>query len=375
MDAINEVLQKVSGDTEKKFNPFGWMADEAGANWSAIAKVFGQDALDHTVGCQFHFKQSVNRHANKLTSDKSKAKFKQLADCLMQAATSSLYGKCLDRMKDFISEKPHKRSFLNSWLKWWNQRQSHVFKAFRPTDNAPTTNLAESIHSVWKNTQATNLTLVDAAYHDMAEAIHIERQIENYKSGLYRGGTGPSSYSRQEHNYHSQMRRADQYALKMFTEGEDSSNSGSVYLLDPQCSHRPTKPSKRQLSSHPRKEEQSKEVRISSHLQDSEIEQLSSSSSEEVSPSPSLQKGKGSARYRGQRSKAFEVSLEKAKKMNKTLKLTHIMELGEERVYSITRPTYAHENEAPIYNVKIGKDPSCSCPYRRLPLFANIGCG
>ena len=39
------------------------------------------------------------------------------------------------------------------------------------------------------------------------------------------------------------------------------------------------------------------------------------------------------------------------------------MELGEERVYSITRPTYAHENEAPIYNVKIGKDPSCSCPY------------
>ena len=245
---MNEVLQKVSGDTEKKFNPFGWMADEAGA------------------GCQFHFKQSVNRHANKLTSDKSKAKFKQLADCLMQAATSSLYRKCLDRMKDFISEKPHKRSFLNSWLKWWNQRQSHVFKAFRPTDNAPTTNLAESIHSVWKNTQATNLTLVDAAYHDMAEAIHIERQIENYKSG---GGTGPSSYSRQEHNYHSQMRRADQYAsdvLKMFAEGEDSSNSGSVYLLDPQCSHRPTKPSKRQLSSHPRKEKQSKKVRISSHL-------------------------------------------------------------------------------------------------------------
>lgn len=45
---FNEVLQKVSGDTNKKFNPFGWMADEAGANWSAITKVFGQNALERT---------------------------------------------------------------------------------------------------------------------------------------------------------------------------------------------------------------------------------------------------------------------------------------------------------------------------------------
>ena len=34
------------------------------------------------------------------------------------------------------------------------------------SDNVPTTNLAESVHSTWKTTQA--ITLVDDAYHDIA---------------------------------------------------------------------------------------------------------------------------------------------------------------------------------------------------------------
>lgn len=35
----------------------------------------------------------------------------------------------------------------------------------------------------------------------------------------------------------------------------------------------------------------------------------------------------------------------------------------EEKLYSVTRPAYTHENEAPTYHIKIGRDPSCSCPY------------
>lgn len=328
---------------------------------AALAKVYGEDALSRTIGCQFHFKQSVNRHANKLTSDKSKAILKKLADNLMQSATLSLYNKCLRKVKDFISEKPHKRSFLTTWLNWWDQRR---FRAFRPTDNAPTTNLAESVHSVWKTTRATNITLVDAAYHDIVESIHIERQLEQYKSGLYRGGTGPSAYSRQEQNYHSQMRRADQYAsdvLKLHTgQPDDVDGTDTMYPLDPNCSHRPTRPTKRKSDL---KRKQIKKIRISSHLQDTEIEQLSSSSSEVPSPPSSQQKVKRSARYRGQRSKAFEFSLERAKNMKNVLRLTQVLDLGEEIIFSVTRPIYTHEDEAPTYHVKIGKDPSCSCPY------------
>lgn len=49
--------------------------------------------------------------------------------------------------------------------------------------------------------------------------------------------------------------------------------------------------------------------------------------------------------------------------MKNILRLTQVLNLGEEKLYSLTRPIYAHENEAPTYHVKIGRDPSCSCPY------------
>ena len=185
------------------------MADEAGANWAALSRVFGQEVLSRTVGCQFHFKQSVNRHALQLNSSRSKAKLKQLAHSLMETVTPALYRKCSMQLKDFISDK---RNFLTSWLEWWHARRFHVFKAFRATDNSPTTNLAESVHSSWKTTQTTNLNLVDAAYHDIAEAVKIERQVKHYKCGSFKGGSGPSAYACQEDNYQQQMRRAEQYA-------------------------------------------------------------------------------------------------------------------------------------------------------------------
>ena len=65
----------------KKFNLIGWMADGAVSNWAAIGNVFGQNSFNHIVGCQFHFKQSVNRHANKLSSDKSKTLLIKMSEC------------------------------------------------------------------------------------------------------------------------------------------------------------------------------------------------------------------------------------------------------------------------------------------------------
>ena len=144
----------------------------------------------------------------------------------------------------------------------------------------------------------------------------------------------------------------------MFAEERESAET--TYPLDPECSHRPTK---RKQKPHP-KTKQTKEPRISSHLHDREIEQLSSSSSDEAlpSPPPPQQKSKRNARYREQRSKTFEASLQRAKSMKNTFRQTQALDLGEEKLYSVTRPAYARENEAPTYHVKIGKDPTCSCP-------------
>jgi len=248
---------------------------------------------------------------------------------------------------------------------------------------------------------------LDAAYHDIAESIHIERLLEHYKSGLYCGGTGPSGYSRQQHNYLSQLRRADQYSAELLRD-HCSERSETMYPLDPKCSHRPTK---RKAKCTKRR---TKKGCGSAHLQSTELSfsssdaesdesqappksrgkhdskapvkqkvvgtkctkksyikspQLSFSSSDSESleslhsvPSPPLG-GKRDSRYRSQRSKMFELSLEKAKKMKHIFEVTQALDLCEEKLFCLTRPTYRHENVAPTYHVKIGKNPTCTCPY------------
>ena len=86
---FNELLQKVSGIPNLMFNPIGWMADEAGANWAGLRDVFGPSVISRTVSCQFHYMQSVNKHAQKLNSSKSQVEFKELARGLMKSDTLS----------------------------------------------------------------------------------------------------------------------------------------------------------------------------------------------------------------------------------------------------------------------------------------------
>ena len=60
---LNEVLQKVNGQPNYKFNPSHFYIDEAGANKNAIGRVFGRSALDRTVTCQWHFMQCARAKA------------------------------------------------------------------------------------------------------------------------------------------------------------------------------------------------------------------------------------------------------------------------------------------------------------------------
>ena len=55
--------------TENKFNPTRWMADENGANWNGIEKVFGKDSLSRVVSRKFNFLQARNTHQNKILND------------------------------------------------------------------------------------------------------------------------------------------------------------------------------------------------------------------------------------------------------------------------------------------------------------------
>lgn len=50
---FNEVLRKIKGQDDYKFNPCQFFVDEAGSNMNAIQRVFGSEALRRTVSCHF----------------------------------------------------------------------------------------------------------------------------------------------------------------------------------------------------------------------------------------------------------------------------------------------------------------------------------
>ena len=57
---FNEVLAEVKGEPGCQFNPCGWITDEAGANFNGIGMVYGQQALQKSYSCRFHYTQCLN---------------------------------------------------------------------------------------------------------------------------------------------------------------------------------------------------------------------------------------------------------------------------------------------------------------------------
>ena len=98
-----------------------------------------------------------------------------------------------------------------------------------------------------------------------------------------------------------------------------------------------------------------KKAQISNHLSDREIEQLSSSSEELSSP-------KSKFEMQGIEHNATKhlkhPFWEQRSWRTCTFQLIKTLDLCGERLYPVTRPTHAHENEAPTYHVKIGNDPT-----------------
>ena len=66
------------------------MADENGANWNGIEKVFGKDSLCRVVSCKFHFLQARNTPRNKTLND-AKERFTSLTNKLLEAKTHAGY--------------------------------------------------------------------------------------------------------------------------------------------------------------------------------------------------------------------------------------------------------------------------------------------
>ena len=237
---FNKVLADYKGDAGYKFNPTGWCADEAGSNWEGLFRVFG-DVRDRIVSCVFHFRQSVNRFSTKLATTKEQEKFKLLSIELQEAATQTKYFEIYEKLMRFIKKKNYREQLLLHWLEWWHKRRANIFNAFKPVHGAPKTNWAEAFHASWSHSDSINLSLVDAAYHDIVDAILTEVQIQEIGNGTLAPLRGPDEATRQAREFQEQKQRAKDYASTISILAKSLESAGSSFTVDPNSTHRPDK--------------------------------------------------------------------------------------------------------------------------------------
>lgn len=207
---FNCMLQKCSGNESYTFNPYGFVADEHHANWRSIQAVFGMDVLQRVVSCEFHYKQSVHRHARSLPCEESRDEFKLLADNMLFALGLAKFNEALEAMSKFSV----KHDSLAAWLTWWYERRSHIFRAFKPVE-APSSNLAEVGHSKLSNGGTAYMSLLEAAKHDVTGAIRQQEECKLFKEGVNTGGVGADYGHRRSRQYKRAMKQAQEFGAEV----------------------------------------------------------------------------------------------------------------------------------------------------------------
>ena len=98
---FNEVLAKVKDEKGYKFNPCYFCCDEGGANYKAIAEVYGEEfARNFVKGCKWHFQRDVHSHLGKITEAEDKKKFTKITKKLCEVTTVANYDKHYRRLME-----------------------------------------------------------------------------------------------------------------------------------------------------------------------------------------------------------------------------------------------------------------------------------
>ena len=119
----------------------------ASCNFIGLVKIYGEDVLQYIKGCKFHFRDLVNRHANKF-GDESKT-FKKYALQLLTSSTPEAYKISCQQLKPFINTTTNTET-CHHWLNLRNSIKEFIVRAFTSKE-APSSNLAE-VNPCWKET-------------------------------------------------------------------------------------------------------------------------------------------------------------------------------------------------------------------------------
>ena len=80
-----------------------------GSNFNGLQSVYDEDVLSKIKGCEFHFKDSINRRVRIL--HEKEQKFKELATELLYAMTPESYKKMLKKRRSFYKKWGSTRTF------------------------------------------------------------------------------------------------------------------------------------------------------------------------------------------------------------------------------------------------------------------------
>ena len=224
-------------------------------------------------------------------------------------------------MTTFIHESG--KLSLMTWLKWWDNRRTHIVEAYRPLYNAPNVNLAEASHASMEHCGGCNLSLVDAAYHDISESLRLAQMLQGYGDGVVKAGSGPSASDQQAREYSQEKRRTESYIWQLdeviaddvLPTGDPRPLENVTYSVNENASHRPSKGAKDQNDSRP-------------------------------------------TRTRVKGSKDFQKSLELAKVMHGKYKMERTILTSP-----INASFHLRSPDGTLYTIEISKVPKCDCPY------------
>ena len=170
----------------------------------------------------------------------------------MSSVTAEEYMKAYDDMTTFIHES--EKLSLMTWLKWWDNRRTHIVEGYRPLYNAPNVNLAEASHASMEHCGGCNLSLVYAAYYDISESLRLAQMLQGYGDGAVKADSGPSASGQQARDYSREKRRTESYIRQLDeVKADDVLPTGDPRPLEvnENASHRPSKGAKDQNDSQP----------------------------------------------------------------------------------------------------------------------------
>ena len=182
---FNEIREKHTGKIGIKFNPQCFVCEESGANYVAITAVYGEDFCNNLIkGCQWHFKNDVNKKADDVTPEYREL-FKNTCMKLYHMTTVAKYTILKSKLDEIAKMSPR----IMKWIDWWHQR-SHISGPLH-YPGLPGVNLDEQGNSSRKCKKP--LRLVHAAKTDTATMILQEEELYDFAHNLSKSsGRGPS---------------------------------------------------------------------------------------------------------------------------------------------------------------------------------------